>query len=335
MIFSSPALARSTQPALSIGMKVSTERRVSPKKGSTQLAPSPSPAIRKKAFRFEGLPTASFPLPNMQHETVSSSTKRTDTKSTSNTLPSFDMPSFSMPSFSISKPEAEEAKEIKVAFELPPIASLASVASAITLPSFPGKAPSVDDEITEAAVAEKAPALSAAVEAPIDASYLAGEAASAVGSTVATLGALLLSALTTLMQLLLAKIQLAAVKRMRSAQAYLDAQIAAAEAAPAKALATARRMLYVAPFYARAAVELAVEGALDKLAEARVEAQRRIDDAPRYYGGQFNDAKEKALAAPDKLVQEVSATVKAKLDTAQSTANLALSQAKVQASLRN
>lgn len=56
-----------------------------------------------------------------------------------------------------------------------------------------------------------------------------------------------------------------------------------------------------------------------------------MNDAPRYFAEQATAAKDAALAAPDKLAQEVAATVKAQLDSAQANVDGALAQAKTQA----
>jgi len=196
-----------------------------------------------------------------------------------------------------------------------------------SMPEFSGiSLPSLDAPPAAAEVEEET-----AVAPASDASTLASDAANVVGSGIKQLVALLMSALTTLLQLLLAKIQLAAIRQLRSAQAYVDAQVARAEAAPAKALAAAKRAIYVTPFYARAAVELAYEGALAKVGASADEVQRRVDDAPRYFSERLTAAKDAALAAPDKLAQEVAATVKAQLDSAQASVDGALEQAKSQA----
>ena len=69
---------------------------------------------------------------------------------------------------------------------------------------------------------------------------------------------LLADAVGTLFSLLVAKIQLAALRQLRSLRAKLDAKVAQAKEAPSKAVTAAKRAVYVAPFYARAAVEMAI-----------------------------------------------------------------------------
>ena len=61
-------------------------------------------------------------------------------------------------------------------------------------------------------------------------------------------------------------------------------------------IAKFKRMAYVAPFYARAAMELMVEDVERKLEAAKKEATRRYEDAPRYFGAELQAAQAEASA---------------------------------------
>ena len=141
---------------------------------------------------------------------------------------------------------------------------------------------------------------------------------------------------------MLARIQLALLRRLNATQALVEAKVAAVQAVPERLAAKVKRLLYVAPFYARAAVELAAEDFEAKYRGGITEAQRRIDDAPRYYTERLaalqaaaqqraSSAVDELIAAPDKLANEVAENVKAALEEAQATVDNAVGQAKAKA----
>ena len=106
------------------------------------------------------------------------------------------------------------------------------------------------------------------------------------------------------------------------------AAAANAQLAVVRQVRKAQKLAYMAPFYAKAAVELKVE-----------ETQAAIDDAPRYYSEQLALAQAAATAkveetvaeitaAPDRIANTIAAEVKGQLDQAQAQSTALLDQAK-------
>lgn len=171
-----------------------------------------------------------------------------------------EVPSFKMPSFGGSAQESAPPPKPKFPVSMPSM-SMPSVAipSDMPLPSFslPSLASPAAAPTSTPTEADDAPVESESAVEP----RASDDLASTVTKGLKTLGNLMLNTLTTLLQLLLAKAQLAALRQFRATQAAVDARIAQVEAAPTLLLAKLRRAAYVAPFYARAALELFAEDA--------------------------------------------------------------------------
>jgi hypothetical protein len=105
-----------------------------------------------------------------------------------------------------------------------------------------------------------------------------------LGRTGTQIGEQVLDAASTLSELALARAQLAAVRSQRKAQARIERGVDNLQAVPVKAAAKAERLRKVAPFYAKAAVELATEDmqrTLDKAKESPEELAQSVTDSIR------------------------------------------------------
>jgi len=227
---------------------------------------------------------------------------------------------FAFPSFPSTKqtPEAEApAPRQAPSFSMPAF-SVPSFASASAAPSEPVVTP----------VEEIEPPAAAAPSVP-----------PTPNSPFAQLGGLLVAAVETNAQLAVANVQLGVLRQVRKAQLATGDAVAAAQAAPARALDKAQRAAYATPFYAKAAVQLAVEDTSAQVASAKAEAERAINDAPRYLSTEIETratsaqraaaaAVDAAVAVPEKLIQQGASRVRNEFNSAQAQVDGALSKAK-------
>ena len=173
---------------------VAQRRKATPKKAAAvrQPAKPASKASRSKSLKVPpGLQTpdaVSGFLSKLRGNEQPAASKK---ESTQIKMP--DIPSFSMPSFG-DEPKAakkEPASSLPLPqFSMPSMPSMPSI-SDMGAPSAPAPTPEVEDTVFETAPAAAAPT----------------GAAATVGNGLKQLGSLLLSALTTILQLLIAKIQ--------------------------------------------------------------------------------------------------------------------------------
>ena len=116
------------------------------------------------------------------------------------------------------------------------------------------------------------------------------------------MGTLLTSVVATPTQLALSKIEIFLLTQRDRFQAKSGALIAEIKAVPIKAFEAAKKAVYMAPFYAQAAVSIAIEDAIDATDQFVAETQQRIEGAPDWAKAELIAAAEKARAAAEDLI---------------------------------
>ena len=246
---------------------------------------------------------------------------------------------WSLPGRKMATPTQEETAATQPAVRSMPALDISSMTlpdvslpsmPAISLPSF-GKEAAVNSgtEFSEAPLPEPEPEPELQQSSPVP-------------PVVANLGSMLVRVASTLIVLATAKVQLAAVRQYRRTRASLDDTASDLAAAPARILAAAQQAVRMAPFYAKAAVQIAYEDSVKNMEAFKVESQRRVVSAPQEARAASRLAFENARAAaasalnelakaPDRLVEGVAAKVKDELQDAkaQVDAKLTAAQSKI------
>jgi len=139
------------------------------------------------------------------------------------------------------------------------------------------------------------------------------------GNLFEALAEAIVSTAVVLAQAAIAKAQLTFYQQLTKLRNAVSAKLAEIAEIPDKLSAETKQKIREAPFYAQAAVELAVEESKAAIEALQKEAARAVEDAPRYYTEQVDNAVAELLAKPKAMLEDAKAASDEALSAAKAT----------------